>query len=153
MSIIWKYLDKRSATIEAIRDYSSMEFIIANTDEKIRAEHDKMSGLGSPKYSDMLTGAHNNTAGEDRIIDGIDKIDVLKERYRQAVEYMDWFQPSWDKLSNDEQYVLKTFYEDNLDVTGNIYEICEHYNIERSSAYNRKNRALDHLQTMLFGKE
>ena len=153
MSIIWKYLDKRSATIGAIRDYSSMEFIIANTDEKIKAEHDKMSGLGSPKYGDMPTGGHNNTAGEDRIIDGIEKIDILKERYRQAVEYMDWFQPSWDKLSNDEKYVLETFYEDNLDVTGNIYEICEHYNIERSSAYNRKNRALDHLQTMLFGKE
>ena len=27
MSIMWKYLDKRSATIAAIKDYSSMQFI------------------------------------------------------------------------------------------------------------------------------
>ena len=27
MSIMWKYLDKRSATIAAIKDYESMQFI------------------------------------------------------------------------------------------------------------------------------
>ena len=153
MSIIWKYLDKRAATIDAIRDYSSMEFIIANTDEKIRDEHEHMTGISSPMYSDMPSGGHNDTAGEDRIIDGIEKIDVLKERYRQAIEYMEWFQPSWDKLSEDEKYLLETFYDDGNDVTGNVYEICEHFKIERSSAYNKKNKALNHLQTMLFGKE
>lgn len=31
MSIIWKYLDKRSAAVDALKDYSSMKFIIANT--------------------------------------------------------------------------------------------------------------------------
>ena len=112
-----------------------------------------MSGLSSPMYSDMPSGGHKDTAADDRIIDGIEKIDVLKERYRQAKEYMDWFRPSWDKLSEDEQYVLETFYDEDLDVTGNVYEICEHFKIERSSAYNKNNRALNHLQTMLFGKE
>ncbi len=33
-----------------------------------------------------------------------------------------------------------------------IYDICDHFGIERSSAYNRKNRALSHLVTLLFGK-
>ena len=28
MSIMWKYLDKRSATIAAIKDYDAMQFII-----------------------------------------------------------------------------------------------------------------------------
>lgn len=31
MSIIWKYLDKRSVAVDALKDYSSMKFIIANT--------------------------------------------------------------------------------------------------------------------------
>ena len=35
MSIIWKYLDKRSAAVDALKDYSSMRFIIDLTVEEI----------------------------------------------------------------------------------------------------------------------
>ena len=130
-----------------------MEFIIENTDEKIRAEHDKMSGLSSPMYSDMPSGGHNDTAAEDRIIDGIEKIDVLKERYRQAKEYMDWFRPSWDKLSEDEQDVLRTFYIDTEFGDNPVNEVADKYQIERTSAYKKKNRALDHMVVLLYGKD
>lgn len=151
MSIIWKYLDKRSATVEAIKDYSSMQFIIEHTDEKIKEEQNKMVSLGSPRYNGM-PHSHNPRAAEDRIIGGIEEIDVLKERYRQAVEYMEWFQPSWDQLTPDEQYVLEAFYTEGYEDTNVVYSICDKYNIERSSAYNKKNRALQHLQVLLFGK-
>ena len=145
MSIIWKYLDKRSATVEAIKDYSSMQFIIEHTDEKIKEEQNKMVSLGSPRYNGM-PHSHNPRAAEDRIIGGIEEIDVLKERYRQAVEYMEWFQPSWDQLTPDE------FYTEGYEDTNVVYAIRDKYNIERSSAYNKKNRALQHLQVLLFGK-
>jgi len=152
MSIIWKYLDKRAATIAAIRDMSSMQFIIDHTDEDIRMEREKMSGLGSPKF-DGMPRTHNPKAGEDTLVREIDKINVLEERYSQAKEYMAWFQPAWDALSKDEQCVLLTFYDDRINQTCAVYEICERYNIERSSAYNRKNKALMHLQHLLFGGE
>ena len=150
MSIIWKYLDKRSATIAAIKDYSSMEFIINHTDEQILAEQVKMEGIRSPGW-DGMPHAHNPNAAEDRIIKGIEEIDILKERYRQAVEYMEWFVPAWNELAEDEKYVLEIFYQDT-DQYGAVYTICDKYNIERSSAYNKKNRALSHLQVLLFGK-
>ncbi len=151
MSIIWKYLDKRSGTVAAIKDYSSMQFIIDNTADSIKAEREKMSGLASPGWDGMPHG-HNPGAGEDRILDGLEEIDLLKERYRQAAEYMEWFRPAWEQLTEDERYVLGTFYDDSLGQTGAVYDICERYNIERSSAYNKKNRALTHLQVLLFGK-
>ena len=47
--------------------------------------------------------------------------------------------------------MLETFYDEG-DQTGSIYDICDHFNIERSSAYNRKNRAVAHLSVLLFGK-
>ena len=152
MSIMWKYLDKRSAAVAAIKDYSSMQFIISSTADSIKAEREKMSGLASPAWDGMPHG-HDPGAGEDRILDGLEEIDILKERYRQAAEYMDWFRPAWEQLSEDEQYVLETFYDDSLGQTGAVYDICERYSIERSSAYNKKNRALTHLQVLLFGKE
>ena len=90
MSIMWKYLDKRSATIAAIKDYDAMQFILSSTGDEIKRTYEKMTGIGSPNY-DGMPKACNPQAAEDRIIKNIDEIDIIKERYRQAVEYMDWF--------------------------------------------------------------
>lgn len=64
-----------------------------------------------------------------------------------------WFQPAWEALSEEERFVLQEFY---LNVehkqTEAVLNICERFNIERSSAYNKKNRALQHLALLLYGK-
>ena len=152
MSIIWKYLDKRSAAVDALKDYSSMKFIIEHTDDEIKAAYEKMGGVSSPQ-SDGMPRTQNPHAVEDRMIKGIEEIDVLRERYRQAVEYMAWFLPAWEELSEDERYVLENFYgRSNEYGSSVIYKIADHFRIEQSSAYNKKNRALHHLTILLFGK-
>lgn len=152
MSIVWKYLDKRAGAIAALKDFSSMKFIIDHTDEEIKRVCENMAGLGGTAL-DGMPRTHNPHAAEDRIINGISEIDVLKERYRQAAEYMAWFMPAWEELSDDERYVLETIYGSENDYGANaVYAVCDRFNIERSSAYNKKNRALNHLVTLLFGK-
>ena len=108
MNIVWQYLDKRAAAINALKDYSSMKYIIEHTDEDIATLNEEMSSPASPVINGMPS-THDPKAGEKRLIACINEIDVLKERYRQALEYMDWFQPAWDALTEDEQYVLKEF--------------------------------------------
>ena len=152
MQIAWKYLNKRAAALDALKDYGSMQFILEHTDENIRAEHEKMQSVRSPSF-DGMPHVHNPQASEQRILNGIEEIDVLRERYRQALEYMAWFQPAWDDLTEDEQYVLREFYMcDEGQQIDAVYNICDHFHIERSSAYNKKNRALDRLSTLLYGK-
>lgn len=152
MSIIWKYLDKRAGAVEAIKDFGIMRFIIDHTDDEMKAAYEKMSGISSPQF-DGMPHSHNPHAAEERIVKGIEEVDVLKERYRQALEYMAWFLPAWEELSEDERYVLENFYgEANEYGGGVIYTIAEHFHIEQSSAYNKKNRALQHLTVLLFGK-
>ena len=152
MSIIWKYLDKRSAVVDALKDYGSMKFIIEHTDDEIRAAYEKMGGVSSPQ-PDGMPRAHNPRAAEDRMVNGIEEIDVLKERYRQAMEYMAWFVPAWEELSEDDRYVLDTFYsEDNEYGSSAAEDVADYFGIERASAYRRKNRALAKLTTLLFGK-
>ena len=68
MNIIWHYLDKRGAAINALKDYGSMQYIIDHTDEEIDTVHDRMSSVGSPVLSDMPKGPHNPQANENRII-------------------------------------------------------------------------------------
>ena len=146
MSIMWRYLDKRSATIAAIKDFNNMKFIIRDTGEEIRGVYESAAGAGSPK-------AHNPTAGEERTIKAIEEIDLLRERYRQACEYMAWFQPAWDALSEDDRFVLDTFFcSCNEYGSGAADVVADHFSIERSSAYRKKSRALENLTTLLYGK-
>ena len=153
MNIIWHYLDKRSAAINALKDYTSMQYILEHTDEEIRIVRDRILSVGSPALSDLPKGPHNPQSGESHMVAAIDEIDVLKERYRQAVEYMDWVKPAWLALSEDERYILQTFYRNEEErQTDAVYDICDHFGIERSSAYNKKNRAVQHLALLLYGK-
>ena len=151
MSVMWKYLDKRSATIEAMKDYESMQFILRDTGEAVRDAGDRMCGVRSPSFDGMPKASGGGHGFEDRILDGIEEIDILKERYRQAAEYMAWFEPAWEELSQDEKYILEAFYRDG-EGSGGAMRVMERYCIEQTSAYKRKNRALDHLTVLLFGK-
>ena len=152
MSIIWKYLDKKAGAIAALKDYDSMKFIIDNTDADIKNTYHKMAGIGSPGFDGM---PHSKTpqAAESRVTSCIDEIDVLKERYRQATEYMSWFVPAWRGLTPDERYVLDMFFCKQNDYGDAVADIeADHYQIERASAYRRKCRAVDKLTVLLFGK-
>lgn len=151
MHISWNYLDKRKATIDAIESYDDMVFIIDHTDEEIVKLTDRMVGVGSPGM-DGLPHAHDPKAGENRLINTIDEIDVLKERYRQAKEYMDWFKPAWEKLAEDERFVLSACFMEPLNSEDSMRIVSRHFNIERTSVYMKKKRALDHMTALLYGK-
>ena len=148
MHISWSFLDKRKATINAIEAYKSMGFIIENTPFEIQQTRTEMEGVGSPNLNGMPK-SHNPAAAEERMLNCIEEIDTIKERYRQAVEFMAWFKPAWKQLTDEEQYVLEAFYMDGDECA--ITTIMNHFAIERTSAYNRKNRSLDHLATLLYG--
>lgn len=150
-SIIWKYLDKRSAAIAALKDYDSMAFIIANTERQIAAANEKLGSTGGMKL-DAQPSVHDPKAGEKQILAVVDQINVLEERYREALQYMDWFKPAWNQMVEEEQYILKSFYAENSYGCNAVYEIAEKLNIEQPTVYKRKNRALSKLQVLLFGR-
>lgn len=95
MNIAWIYLDKRNATINALKDYESMNFLLENAQAEVAAQQDNMTSLGSPVLSYMPKGASNPHAVENRVVKTLDMINILNERYQRAVEYMRWFQPAW----------------------------------------------------------
>jgi len=152
MKIAWLYLDKKAAAVDALKDYSSMKFIIENHHDTLEEAASKKTSVRSSTITGLPHTA-NPHAAETRLAATLDEIDVLKERYRQALEFMEWFQPAWDSLTEDEQYVLSEFYSNDegtrIDAIGNI---SDHYVIERTSAYKKKNRALERFAILLYGK-
>ena len=151
MTIAWIYLDKKTAAVDALKDYASMEFIIQNHRGDLEEVRTKMTSLPSASVS-RISKESDPKAGESRLAASLDEIDVLKERYRRALEYMEWFQPAWDSLTDDERYVLSEYFlRDDLK-TNAIHNICERFSLERSAAYKRKDTALTKIALLLYGK-
>ena len=143
MHVSWSFLDKRRASIKALEARDGMRFILEHTPEDIQVVRERMSSVSAPCYSGMPK-THDPKSGENRMLAGIDKINLLEERYCQALEYFEWFNPAWERLSEDDRYVLEMFFlSENSDA---VKCISEHFKIERSSAYVKRKRALDKLR-------
>lgn len=150
--IAWKYLNKPSATVAALQDYATMRDIINITPQETKELYDRMISTGGRQLTGLPT-SWNPQANENRLVKCLDTLDVIQERYRQAVEYMAWFVPAWKELTEDERYVLEAFYgEDNQYGSNAADDVADYFQIERASAYRRKNRALERLTILLFGK-
>lgn len=151
MDVMIRYLNKREGTIKAIKDYEVMKAILENTPKDIKQIQFQMTEVLSPKLTG-LPSAHDPKAGEERLINSLSDIDMLCDRRDKAQAYMDWFLPAWNSLSKDEQYILVTFYVGPKCHVSPAEQVSCVYHIVRSTAYNRKNQALEKLSVLLFGK-
>lgn len=152
MSIAWQYLDKRNAAISALKDYESMQYILAHTPSDIALVESSMINVAAPQLTNMPKGHHNHHSGENRIVKHLDSLDVLRERFRRAQEFCDWFQPAWQGLNESERFTLSCFYLNTDTDADAVGAVCDHFHIERTSAYKKKDRALAHLALLLYGK-
>lgn len=148
--IALKYINKNAAVIAVLRDYANMRFIINNTPEDIKDVYGKMSAPRSPKLSGMPSG-RNPQAGENMLAEQIDKLDILRERYNQAIEYMAWFEPAWSNLTDTEQHILAEFYLECNQKSGATYRLMSELNYSESHIERLRSNALNHLRCLLYG--
>lgn len=152
MGVRWNYLDKRDGTENVLRDFKDQDFILKTFDQNIKSLEVEMENLRMIVYDDP-TGLHSKQTSESQLIQVMEEIEVVKRQRNEVEEYMAWFIPAWEQLSEDDQFVLLTFYIDGQAYGSNAAQIVmEHFHIEQSSAYNKKNRALTRLTKLLYGK-
>jgi hypothetical protein len=149
--IAWKYIDKISATIGAIRDYQSMRSVINITPQDIKELYDRMVSTRSPQLSGM-PHARNPHAKEDELVKSLDKLDIMQERYRQAIEYMAWFEPSWGSLTDNEQLIIQEFYMNGSLKSGANARLQQKLDYSESQIDKLRSKALIRLSFLLFGK-
>lgn len=149
--IAWKYIDKHSATIAAIRDYSSMKDVISITPENIKALYDRMAAPRSAKITG-LPKFNNPHSHENELADSIDRLDVMQERYNQAMEYMGWFEPAWGTLTEEEQNILSEFYANGNQRSGAAARLQVTLYYSERHIERMRSKSLSHLARMLFGK-
>lgn len=149
--IAMTYIDKRAATIEAMKDYENMKHILASTSQEVKDEYEDIISLSGVSI-DGMPKAHNPKAGENKIVSGLDKINVMRERYSQAVEYMKWFKPAWKLLTDDEQFILKEFYMNGNQRSGASARIELRLAYSARQVDRLRHKALEKLIRSLYGR-
>ncbi|MCD4556994.1 hypothetical protein [Schaalia sp. lx-100] len=152
MHVMSKYLDTYKATLAALEDYQTMVNILETTDQAIKDTYDRLTAVGSQRL-DGMPHAPNPHAGEERIASTLDRVDAYRERYAQAREYMDWFLPAWGVLSEDDRFVLDTFFfaADDVSQEDRARAVADHFYVERETAFRRRTKAVHRLATALYG--
>ena len=77
MSIAWQYLDKRNAAISALKDYESMQYILAHTPSDIALVESSMVQIDAPQLTSIPKGQRNPHSGENRIVKHLDSLNAL----------------------------------------------------------------------------
>jgi len=145
------YIDKKSATIAALKDYENMKIIISTTPQEIKQQYENMTSIGSPKF-DNMPKALDNHAGENKVVHALDKIDVMAEKYRQAVEYMGWFETAFLILNEEERMILSEFYMQGNQKSGASARIEVKMNYSPRQIERQRQKSLERLMFNLYGR-
>lgn len=138
-------------TKKAITTYEAMKFVVANTPIKIREVDIEMTAIHSPVI-DGMPKIHNNNAHEEKLMHAIELKDIFIERYYAATTFIDWFEPCWLHLSEEDQLILTEFFLGSAQEKEiAVYTVMDKCHVGKTAAYGKKNAALKHLALLLFG--
>jgi hypothetical protein len=149
--IALSYLNTTAATIAALRDHDNMVFTVANAPEKIQRISSELMNPGTPTLSDMPSPP-KKTYKPDTLANRVGELDVLRERYNAAKEYMEWFEPAWQFLSSEERTVLCEYYMAGSRNSGAAKRLMDIQGISSATAERLRSRAVAHLRTLLYGR-
>lgn len=153
MTIAWMYLDKKAAAISALKDYASMKHILTAYVDDATEVRKHLVSIPTPTLMAGVSREINPHATESHIVRTLDLIDVVKQRYDRAMEYMAWFRPAWDALSEEERLILSVFYQqEDVSRLEIIQRLGDMLGLEKSAVYTRKDKAACHLALLLYGK-
>ena len=148
--IAMSYVDKRYAAKGALRDYQTMLRVMDITPDDIKAAYEDATAPRMPALS-HAPAVRDPLAGELKLAAAIDDMDMMRERYRGAVEFIAWFEPAWKALSEQERVILREFYMSGSFKSGATERLQEHLGCSLKHVERLRGRALSRLALLLYG--
>ena len=149
--IAYKFVDWEQTTIRALKSYEAMKHCIDTADEALLKADDRLYSLkGATTGKEPVQGGGSRP--EDAWATAIDHKTVIMDKLGKAKEYMAWFQPAWDKLTEPERVVLYERWIVHRDDKGGwVNSVKARLFIEQSQCYERSSEALERLCMLLYG--
>ena len=141
------YLDTEGATKRILRGWYDRVFKSEHNKERIELIRTRLLKTTGGTDSSPVKGG--TSSKEDQWINGLDAIDRLEREMFDADEVQCELEICWNRLTEDERFLLREMYVDNEDRRG-IERIKETLHVEKSEAYARARRALARLAKLLY---
>lgn len=151
MHPMFDYLDYKKAAIAALQDYGNQAIILEHADDLASHTRQAMMTIPAPSYSGMPS-AHNPRAAENKLVGQLSRLDELSDRKARAQSFMDWFNPMWEQLTDEDKFVLEAFFLDGLTSEDAAMRVAEQFYVERKTAFQKKQRAITRLAKLLYAR-
>lgn len=142
------YIDPVKTTIAILKDWRDQEWKANYGKEQVDEIITRLTSTTSHLGSTPVSGGGGNKV-EAAMAEGIHQKEIAEHGYTKAREYMGQMAPCWNRLADDERYMLMVRFIDHAEGDG-IKRIMERYCIEKTEAYNKSNAALKHLSRLIF---
>lgn len=142
------YVDPVKTTIAILKDWRDQEWKATNGLEQVEEIETRLTSTTSHMGSTPVTGSGGNRV-EAAMAEGIHQKEIAEHGFLKAREYMGEIAPCWERLTEDERYMLMVRFIDYAEGDG-IKRIMNRYNIEKTEAYNKSNAALTRLSKLIF---
>lgn len=138
---------KREA-IDKLKNYEAHREALENIPKEIRRLESAYAGIRSATTDGTPVSGGGNTR-EDSMLSNIVHRDELKRRLKEARLWVAQVDKALSVLDDEERLVLDRFYIHRA--KGNVGELCERLNLEKTAVYDRRDKALRRFTIALYG--
>lgn len=132
---------------EELREYEAKRQAMVNIPEEIRQLKAQAVKLGGFNNSTPVKGG--GSQWEDRQIDLIVKMKKLKTSLVYATDWVSKVERGLSALSDEDRLILDRFYINPA--KGNVDRLCGELHLEKSTVYDRKDKALRRYTLARYG--
>ncbi len=138
---------KREA-IDKLKNYEAHREALENIPKEIKRLESAYAGIRSATTDGTPISGGGNTR-EDSMLSNIVHRDELKRRLKEARLWVAQVDKALSVLDDEERLVLDRFYIHRA--KGNVGELCERLNLEKTAVYDRRDKALRRFTIALYG--
>ncbi len=141
-------MNPRAQVVERLCSYELMCVAVKNLQEQIRWLKLHQEGLHAVRTDRVVVKCQPDRT-EDRLLDNIEqrrKMEIALENTRRWLRITD---RALQMLSKEERRILQKLYIRKT--AGAVNELCQQLEMEKSSIYRKRDRALDKLALALYG--
>lgn len=138
---------KREA-IDKLKNYEAHREALESIPKEIKRLESSYAGIRSAT-TDSTPVSGGGSTREDVMLSNIVHRDELKRRLKEARLWVSMVDKALGVLSDEERQVLDKFYIHQS--KGSVDDLCGRLNIERATAYRRRDNALRRFTIALYG--
>lgn len=136
-SVVRKMIERREDNIAALQSLTDQYAELMVDDGVTAIQYDAVAVQTSPTADGMINKAIQREAVKNRL-EELEKEQLIFDR-------------AWDRLTDDERYILDTFYMQGLKPGDAVDLLCQGCEREKSTVYRKKDAALSRFKRLLFG--